>query len=149
MLISSQSVDVIINHGNSNYQARNVLTVQLLSQQRGYDTKIREIRNKIEIFIVNINKEGAIFFQDGPMVPDVAPREASDRLIIFQNRFDTLDRKYQTYSGGEVLFGLPTTEHPELLQVPTEWISLVMSRKRMQRTWQRMLLGTTIFGVFS
>ena len=51
------------------------------------------------------------------MVPDVPPREASDRLIIFQNRFDTLYRKYQTYSGGEVLFGLPVTEHPELLQV--------------------------------
>ena len=83
------------------------------------------------------------------MVPDVAPREASDRLIIFQNRFDTLYRKYQTYSGGEVLFGLPTTEHPELLQVPTEWISLVMSRNRMLRKWERMLLGTTIFGVFS
>ncbi len=51
------------------------------------------------------------------MVADVAPRDASDRLIIFQNRFDTLYRKYQTYSGGEVLFGLPVTEHPELLQV--------------------------------
>ena len=51
------------------------------------------------------------------MVSDVAPRDASDRLIIFQNRFDTLYRKYQTYSGGEVLFGLSVTEHPELLQV--------------------------------
>lgn len=57
------------------------------------------------------------------MVADVAPRDASDRLIIFQNRFDTLYRKYQTYSGGEVLFGLPVTEHPELLQVGTQSLS--------------------------
>ena len=54
------------------------------------------------------------------MVEGVAPREASDRLIIFQNQFDTLFRKYQTYSGGEELFGLPVTEHPELLQIKKE-----------------------------
>ena len=40
-----------------------------------------------------------LFVQNGPMVPGVAPREASDRLIIFQNRFDTLFRKYNTYTG--------------------------------------------------
>lgn len=33
------------------------------------------------------------------MVSGVAPREASDRLIIFQNTFDTLFRKYTTYTG--------------------------------------------------
>lgn len=54
------------------------------------------------------------------MVPGVAPREASDRLIIFQNRFDTLFRKYTTYTGGEELFGLPVTEYPELLQIKKE-----------------------------
>ena len=54
------------------------------------------------------------------MVPGVAPREASDRLIIFQNRFDTLYRKYVTYTGGEELFGLPVTDYPELLQIKKE-----------------------------
>ena len=58
--------------------------------------------------------------QGGPMVPGVAPREASDRLIIFQNRFDTLFRKFTTYTGGEELFGLPVTEYPELLQIKKE-----------------------------
>ena len=33
------------------------------------------------------------------MVEGVPPQEASDRLIIFQNRFDTIWRKYITYSG--------------------------------------------------
>ncbi len=51
------------------------------------------------------------------MVQGVAPREASDRLFIFQNRFDSLNRKYMTYSSGEELFGLQVTEYPELMQI--------------------------------
>ena len=51
------------------------------------------------------------------MVAGVAPREASDRLFIFQNQFDALFRKYVTYTGGEELFGLPVTEYPELLLI--------------------------------
>lgn len=39
----------------------------------------------------------------------IPPREASDRLQIFQTRFDELWRKYTTYSGGEELFGLVVT----------------------------------------
>lgn len=48
------------------------------------------------------------------MVRGIPPREASDRLIIFQNRFDNLYRSYITYSAGEQLFGLPITEHTRL-----------------------------------
>ena len=54
------------------------------------------------------------------MVAGVPPREASDRLVIFQNRFDTLHRKYLTYTGGEELFGLPVTDYPELLKIKKE-----------------------------
>lgn len=35
----------------------------------------------------------------------------------FQNRFDNLFRKYITYTGGEELFGLPVTQHPQLLEI--------------------------------
>lgn len=35
----------------------------------------------------------------------------------FQNRFDNLFRKYITYTGGEELFGLPVTQHPQLLDI--------------------------------
>jgi dynein heavy chain len=54
------------------------------------------------------------------MVAGVAPREASDRLIIYQNTFDTLFRKYNTYTGGEELFGLNVTDYPRLLQIKKE-----------------------------
>ena len=51
------------------------------------------------------------------MVEGIAPREASDRLTIYQSKFDELWRKYNTYSGGEELFGLPMTEYPDLLRI--------------------------------
>lgn len=58
------------------------------------------------------------------MVPGVPPREASDKLIIYQNIFDTLIRKYTTYTGGEELFGLQVTEYPRLLQIKKELVLL-------------------------
>lgn len=37
-----------------------------------------------------------------------------------QTRFDDLWRRYQTYSGGEELFGLPVTEYPDLARIKRE-----------------------------
>lgn len=54
------------------------------------------------------------------MVEGIPPREASDRLNIYQIRFDDLWRKYQTYSGGEELFGLEVTEYPEIQRIRKE-----------------------------
>ena len=53
-------------------------------------------------------------------MPSVQPREASDRLIIFQNTFDSLFRKYTTYTGGEELFGLSVSAYPRLHQIRKE-----------------------------
>ncbi len=39
---------------------------------------------------------------------------------MFQNRFDTLYRKFITYSGGEDLFGMSVTDYPELQQIKKE-----------------------------
>ena len=54
------------------------------------------------------------------MVEGIAPREASDRLNIYQARFDELWRKYQTYSGGEELFGLEVTDYPDIQRIRKE-----------------------------
>lgn len=43
------------------------------------------------------------------MVQGIRPREASDRLTVFQARFDELFRKFETYTGGEELFGISIT----------------------------------------
>jgi len=54
------------------------------------------------------------------MVAGLAPREASDRLNVFQLHFDDLWRKLETFSGGEELFGLEVTEYPELQRIRRE-----------------------------
>lgn len=54
------------------------------------------------------------------MVEGIAPREASERLTTYQAQFDELWRKYQTYSGGEKLFGMQITDYPELQVVRKE-----------------------------
>lgn len=54
------------------------------------------------------------------MVTGLPPHEASERLAIYQAQFDELWSKYQTYSGGEQLFGLSVTEYPQLQAVKKE-----------------------------
>lgn len=48
-------------------------------------------------------------FYRGLSKENVPPHEASDRLQIFQAKFNELWRKYISLSGGEELFGLPIT----------------------------------------
>ena len=57
---------------------------------------------------------------DGPMEEGLAPQEASDRLGNFQARFDDLWNKYQIYSDGERLFGMPVTEYEKLHRIKKE-----------------------------
>lgn len=39
---------------------------------------------------------------------------------LLQTRFDDIWRRYQTYSGGEELFGMAVTEYPDLTQTRKE-----------------------------
>ncbi len=48
------------------------------------------------------------------------PREASERVCIYQAQFEELWSKFQTYSGGEQLFGLAVTDYSELQTVKKE-----------------------------
>uniref|UniRef100_A0A3B4C567 AAA+ ATPase domain-containing protein n=1 Tax=Pygocentrus nattereri TaxID=42514 RepID=A0A3B4C567_PYGNA len=56
----------------------------------------------------------------GPGVVGLSPREASDRLQVYQARFDELWRKYVTFSSGEQLFGLTVKEYPDLHRIKRE-----------------------------
>jgi dynein heavy chain len=55
------------------------------------------------------------------MVEGIAPKEASNRVVIFQTQFDELWRKYQIYSDGEELFGLPVTDYEDLVRIKKEF----------------------------
>lgn len=76
-----------------------------------------ELKNDVRNFIVSCDKFNLDYVNNGPGVAGIPPRDASDRLFLFQNNFDGLYRKYVTYNGGEELFGLPITEYPELLKI--------------------------------
>ena len=54
------------------------------------------------------------------MVQGIPPREASDRLNTYQARFDDLWRKFQIYSDGEELFGLPVSAYPDMGRIKKE-----------------------------
>jgi dynein heavy chain len=53
---------------------------------------------------------------NGPMVPGIPAREASDRVLLFQAHFDNLWQQYETYSNGQRLYGMEVNEYPALEQ---------------------------------
>ncbi|XP_018048480.1 PREDICTED: dynein heavy chain 8, axonemal [Atta colombica] len=56
------------------------------------------------------------FELNGPMIEGIPAKEASERVILFQARFEELWERYETYSSGESLFGIEVTEYPALQQ---------------------------------
>ncbi|XP_028623753.1 dynein heavy chain 8, axonemal [Grammomys surdaster] len=68
----------------------------------------------VEIFREDVINFTEAYETEGPMVPNIPPQEASNRLQIFQANFDDLWRKFVTYSSGEQLFGLPVTDYEVL-----------------------------------
>ncbi|XP_045354026.1 dynein axonemal heavy chain 8 isoform X3 [Leopardus geoffroyi] len=68
----------------------------------------------VEVFREDVINFAEAYEMEGPMVPNIPPQEASNRLQIFQANFDDLWRKFVTYSSGEQLFGLPVTDYEVL-----------------------------------
>ncbi|CAH8594477.1 unnamed protein product [Schistosoma turkestanicum] len=79
-----------------------------------------ELIDGVEVYKQDLNTFANEYDTIGPMEPGIIPREASERLSLFQARFDELWSKYQTYSGGEELFGMPTTDYPDLQRIRKE-----------------------------
>ncbi|XP_026846872.1 dynein heavy chain 8, axonemal [Drosophila persimilis] len=82
---------------------------------------LRELNDGISTFVQEFDEFNRDFEANGPMVEGISAKEASDRVFLFQNRFDELWRKYEMYSSGEKLFGLPITEYPLLHQRKREF----------------------------
>ncbi|XP_040833581.1 dynein heavy chain 5, axonemal [Ochotona curzoniae] len=77
----------------------------------------KELISTVEVFLQDCHQFYLDYDLNGPMASGLKPQEASDRLIVFQNQFDNIYRKYITYTGGEELFGLPVTQYPQLLEI--------------------------------
>ncbi|KAM5298313.1 dynein axonemal heavy chain 8 [Ctenodactylus gundi] len=74
----------------------------------------QDLLESVEVFREDVTNFAEAYETEGPMVPNIPPQEASNRLQIFQANFDDLWRKFVTYSSGEQLFGLPVTDYEVL-----------------------------------
>ncbi|CAF3405686.1 unnamed protein product [Rotaria sp. Silwood1] len=87
------------------------VTSYLLDIQPKYRSEL--IRN-VKLFKRECEQFYIDYERQGPTVLGLTPRESSDRQILFQSRVENLYKRYETYHGGEELFGLPVTEYPQL-----------------------------------
>ena len=97
-------------------QSRNVLQT-LLKIAPGMK---QELVKDVQVFTQDVKKFMEEYKHNGPMVPGIKPRIAVDRLKQFQRVFAERERKWNTFSLGERLFGLPVTDYPELNEISKE-----------------------------
>ncbi|XP_034179159.2 dynein heavy chain 8, axonemal kl-3 [Osmia lignaria lignaria] len=76
----------------------------------------KELTDGVAILKQDVINFDLDFELNGPMVEGIPAKEASDRLILFQGRLEELWERYETYSSGESLFGIESTEYPALHQ---------------------------------
>lgn len=115
------------------------MTSHLLAIQPKYRTQLLD---NVQLFV----KECAQFTLDyerrGPTIPGLTPRESSDRQILFHSRVENMYKRYETYHGGEELFGLPVTEYKQLEKIRRDLHLL----QRLYSLYNRVL--DTVAGYF-
>ena len=80
----------------------------------------RDLTRAVKSFVTDVQMFRNDWDTNGPMVAGIPPMEAVDRLKKFDGSFASYKRKWDTYSAGEDLFGLPLTEYPELVKTEKE-----------------------------
>jgi dynein heavy chain len=100
MLALSESIMVTVNEVAPGYK------VDLIESVSAFQVAVKTFRADYDV--------------NGPMVKGTAPKEAITRLGKYKREFETLQRKYELYNGGEKLFGLPEIEYPELVTTQKE-----------------------------
>jgi dynein heavy chain len=79
-----------------------------------------ELISSVQKFAQDVKEFTVEYTENGPMTANINPKTASERPIVFQRGFDELERKWETYSGGEELFSLPVTPFPNLVRIKKE-----------------------------
>ncbi|RVE46462.1 hypothetical protein evm_008872 [Chilo suppressalis] len=108
--------DADLVHG-LRYAFQTMLTTSQQVQQRIVDMQgplQKELTEGVDSFLSDVLKFDADYDSFGPMTPGLSAREASDRVIMFQARFDELWRRFEMYSSGEKLFGMEVKDYPIL-----------------------------------
>jgi dynein heavy chain len=79
-----------------------------------------ELINSVNKFQQDVKEFTNEYTDNGPMAGSLNPKTATERLVVFQRSFDELNRKWETYSGGEELFSIPVTQFPHLVRIKKE-----------------------------
>ncbi|XP_062548437.1 dynein axonemal heavy chain 8 [Armigeres subalbatus] len=74
----------------------------------------RELAEGVEQFVDEINEFDQEFEVKGPMEEGISAKEASDRVLMFQGRFEELWRRFEMYASGEAFLGLKVNDYPIL-----------------------------------
>ncbi|EDS37982.1 ciliary dynein heavy chain 5 [Culex quinquefasciatus] len=74
----------------------------------------RELAEGVAEFTEEIDEFDKEFDDKGPMEEGISAKEASDRVLMFQARFDELWRKFEMFASGEAFLGLKVNDYPIL-----------------------------------
>ncbi|XP_010219892.1 PREDICTED: dynein heavy chain 8, axonemal [Tinamus guttatus] len=113
----SEGVDTLRYSFNKLQTKASRVQDELVQVQPKFKSNLLE---SVAVFREDVSNFETSYETEGPMVPNIPPQEASNRLQIFQANFDELWRKFITYSSGEQLFGLPVTDYEVLHKVRKE-----------------------------
>ena len=80
----------------------------------------RDLVAQVKVFVVDAGEFRRDWDANGPMVDGLAPADAVERLENFQTKFAPRKAKWDNFSSGEALFGLPVTLYPELEKTEKE-----------------------------
>ena len=114
------------------------MTSYLLEIQPKYRSELLE---NVQIFSQECEQFYSDYYQQGPTTVGLTPHQSSDRQILFQSRVENLYKKYETYHGGEELFGLPTLDYPQLEKIKKD-LSLL---QRLYNLYNRVLDTVTSY----
>ncbi|MED6254978.1 Dynein heavy chain 8, axonemal, partial [Ataeniobius toweri] len=74
----------------------------------------QDLLESVTVFKKDVDTYMKQFDSDGPLVQGISPQLASQRLQVFQARFEELWKKFTTYTSAEQLLGLPVTDYNSL-----------------------------------
>uniref|UniRef100_A0A7S1PHU2 AAA+ ATPase domain-containing protein n=1 Tax=Percolomonas cosmopolitus TaxID=63605 RepID=A0A7S1PHU2_9EUKA len=85
--------------------------------QSSFKKKLVRAVSDFKVDVVQFRNE---FVSHGPMVSNIEPQEAMERLKKYERLYAERKRRFETYLAGENLFGLPQSAYPELEQTEKE-----------------------------
>lgn len=97
------------------------MTTHLLTIQPKYR---KELIENVRVFIKDCEQFYIDYKANGPTIDGLTPRESSDRQILFHSKVENLYKRYETFHGGEILFGVPVTEYPQLERIRRDLLLL-------------------------